>query len=722
LAVIFLVGIAIIGGTIVGAYSLGLIDGALGTDVPQVAYEFEYDADQGVLVIEQTAGQRFEGEALERLRIQVGDGTTTETFSWAAAASPEATVAAGSSIRLADSTGSDTGALTHSGVFNAGDTVRVIFEGRAESYTLATYRITEGPSAVASWRVPSTGLVNRYPLDEAEVGVADQTGDGDGRNAGATRGAAGQVGSAYAFSGDDYIALDRSFDGEINEVTACAWFRTSERGTNEFDNWALLDFDRSEYFNLYVRGDTGGIGFSTSGSEQAMVDHSTPGDYADGDWHLACGTYDADTATKRIYVDGSLEKTVTAPNSASLGTGVTRYGIIGDGSEAASFDGNRNRNYFTGHIDEVRLYETALTADEITALYDAGRGVNGTSAPTRGLTNYWPLDEPATTDAVADSTGDGAGSLVGASTQRGIDGPVGRAYRFDDDDGYVALDRPFTSDDVGNLTACAWFQTSETDGSENWALLDFDRSEYFNLYVEGDGDVGWSTSAVPGYDDASVDDLYASGGFNDGDWHHACGVYDGAKRLIIDGQTRANRPDPHGGRGLGTGATRYGVIGDGSEADDYARLTSASNGNQRNEYYYDGAVDEIRLYNRGLSDTEASRLWALTGGAAQTTYETAPRSFAESTDLNGLSVRPVEAQLPAGTTITVRVRADTDGDGLDGTDPLSKPVTISPGATGTQAVDGLSGEATTVRLEVRFGGTADAAGSPTVEGFDLLGS
>ncbi|MFC7228028.1 LamG domain-containing protein [Salinirubellus salinus] len=721
---IFLVGLAIIGGTIVGAYSLGLIDGALGTDVPQVAYEFEYDAEQGVLTIGQTAGQRFGGEELKTLQIQVADGTRTETFSWAAAVGPEATVAAGSSIRLDDSTGANMGSFTHSGVFNAGDTVRVVFEGRTESYTLATYRITEGPSAVASWRAPTTGLLNRYPLDEAEVVTTDMAGDGAGRNTGATRGVDGQVGSAYMFDGDDYIALDRSFDGSgtLEEVTACAWFRTSERGTGEFDNWALLDFDRSEYFNLYVRGDTGGIGFSTSGPERTMVDHSTAGDYTDGDWHLACGIYDAATDTKRIYVDGSLEEEVAAQNSGGLGTGATRYGIIGDGSEAASFDGDRNTRYFDGRIDEVRLYETVLTPSEISAIYNAGRGVDGASDPTRGLTNYWPLDEPGTTDAVADIAGGGSGTIVGTSTQRAVDGPVGNAYRFRDGSGYVALNRTFISDTVGNLTACAWFQTSEADGSENWALLDFDRSEYFNLYVEGDGDVGWSTSAVPGYDSGSVDDLYADGGFNDGDWHHACGVYDGGKRLIVDGRDRASRADPHDGQSLGTGTTRYGVIGEGSEADDYGRLTSASNGNQRNEYYYDGAVDDVRLYGRGLSTAEASRLWAFTGGAVKTTYETASRSFAEPTDVEGLSVRSLGAQLPAGTTVTVRVRADTGGDGIDSEDPLSEPVTFTPTASGMQAVDGLSGEATTVRLEVTFGGTTAAAGSPTVDGFDVLGS
>jgi hypothetical protein len=715
LGVVFLVGLAIVGAAVVGGYSLGLLDDVLGTDVPQAAYEFDYDADRGLLTVTQTSGRTFEDEDLDSLRVRVTDGGGTETFAWRDAVGAGGQVSAGSSLRIDDAYGTDVGAFTIDGAFGEGETVKVLFVGQSQSYPLASYRLPSRSIASVTWRVPTDGLVNRYALDDG-VSVTDEVGDADGQAIGVTRGVGGQVGSAYGFDGDDHVAVDRSFDGSgaIDAMSACAWFRTSEDDTGEFSNWALLDFDRSEYFNLYVRGDTGGVGFSTSGPSQETVDNSTQGNYADGDWHLACATYNASTNHKRIYVNDSLVKQAQAENKNGLGTGTERWGFIGDGSEASSFDGDRNEQYFDGRIDEVRLYEEALTASEVDDLYDAGRG--SASAPTSGLTNYWALDESASANTVRDGVGSGDGTLVGP-TDRGLNGPVGSAYGFVDDSGYVALDRSFASTDIGNVTTCAWFRTSETGDPDNWALLDFDRSEYFNLYVQGDGRVGWSTSAESGYTGSTVDDQFTDGGgYNDDSWHHACGVYDGDKRILVDGGVEASTADPHAGGTLGSGATRYGVVGDGSEADDYGQLTSASATGQRNEYYYDGAVDDIRLYGRGLSTEEAERLWAFTGGAQTASYETATRELPEPVNVDTLEVQAIDARIPDGTGISVEVRVDTDGDGA--LDETSDTLTLD--GSGPQSVTGLSGETSRVALVVTYTGGADVAESPTVDGFDLL--
>ena len=710
LAVAFLVAITVIAAAVVGGYGFGLLDDALGTDAPQAAYEFDYDAEAGLLTVTQAGGRTFGSAAADSLFLVVSSGSATERYAWGAALGPDEAVSAGSSLVLDDGHGDDTGAFTFPGAFDAGDSVRVVFDDGDQSFTLASYELRTAARKYVNWRVPSDGLAARYPLDEAAGGVTDAVGSADGTATGATRGVGGQVGNAYSFDGDDHVALGRSFDRpeSLNALSACAWFRTTETGTGEFDNWALLDFDRSEYFNLYVRGDTGEVGFSTSGPTATGVDHSTDTTFADGNWHLACATYDAGTDRKRIYVDGSLELDVIASNGDGLGTGTERWGFVGDGSEAGNFDGNRNGLHYEGRVDEVRLYEAALSASEVGALYDAGRG-SGT-APTRGLTNYWPLDESATPDVVADTAGPGEGVVVGP-TDRDIEAPVGSAYQFRDDSGYVALDRSFDSDDIGDVTACAWFRTSESDGSDNWALLDFDRSEYFNLYVQGDGQVGWSTSAEPGASGGDVDDLKTGGGFNDGTWHHVCGAYDEDKRIVVDGSVAADRAAPHGGAGLGTNTVRHGVIGDGSEADDYGELTDASNSGQRNEYYYDGAVDDVRLYERGLSTPEATRLWAFTGGATGG-YETEPRRFPESVDLSALRVRSLGARLPSGTTATMQVRVDTNGDGTF--DATSDPVSLGGGSS---RITGLSGEADRVALTVTY--TASGAATPTVDGIEL---
>ena len=59
-----------------------------------------------------------------------------------------------------------------------------------------------------------------------------------------------------------------------------------------------------------------------------------------------------------MHVDGTFDSEApSAHANLPLGTGVPRYGFIGDGSEAPTFDGPRNNLYFVGEIDEIRLFQ-----------------------------------------------------------------------------------------------------------------------------------------------------------------------------------------------------------------------------------------------------------------------------------------------------------------------------------------------------------------------------
>ena len=56
----------------------------------------------------------------------------------------------------------------------------------------------------------------------------------------------------------------------------------------------------------------------------------------------------------------------------NLGTSSDRYGFIGWGSEASSFNDNGNvhqDDFMIGKIDDVRIYSRSLSDEEISALY-----------------------------------------------------------------------------------------------------------------------------------------------------------------------------------------------------------------------------------------------------------------------------------------------------------------------------------------------------------------
>lgn len=178
---------------------------------------------------------------------------------------------------------------------------------------------------------------------------------------------------------ENYIALDMSFSGvdAITTLTVSAWFKTSATGSTH-SNWAILDFDRSEYFNLFVRGD-GKVGFSThSGAINDQVGNTD--ELNNNEWHHVTAVYDG--VDKRIYVDGVLDATVVNPHAGNpLGSTNTRYGFIGDGSEASSFDANRNNKYYDGWLDDIALWDTALTESQITQIFQGASPRRVQSAP-----------------------------------------------------------------------------------------------------------------------------------------------------------------------------------------------------------------------------------------------------------------------------------------------------------------------------------------------------
>lgn len=182
----------------------------------------------------------------------------------------------------------------------------------------------------------------------------------------------GKIGPAIDFDGsNDYFAVqDKYFNGsgQITQMSTSAWVKTSYNTNGTFNNWSILDFDRSEYFNFYVHGN-GKVSFSSRVTGNGINDFhaGSTGQVNDGQWHHVYATFDG--STKKIYIDGVLVQSV-ATNGNSFGTGTTRYGFIGDGSEASSFNGNKNNLYFDGQLDEIRLYNISVSPGRILTEYN----------------------------------------------------------------------------------------------------------------------------------------------------------------------------------------------------------------------------------------------------------------------------------------------------------------------------------------------------------------
>ncbi len=171
--------------------------------------------------------------------------------------------------------------------------------------------------------------------------------------------------SALHFDGSsDYLALSGlhyNWTTAISWLFVCSVFRTSFSDNNRSSNRAFLDFDRSDFFNFYIHGNWK-VSFSFRAG--STTDNYGSNTYNDDIPHIACASYDSSLVNDtKIIVDGNIE--LEADNVSSgqyIGKSSTRFGFIGDGSEANSFDGTRNNKYYDWDIAEIVYYDTAVSS------------------------------------------------------------------------------------------------------------------------------------------------------------------------------------------------------------------------------------------------------------------------------------------------------------------------------------------------------------------------
>lgn len=220
-------------------------------------------------------------------------------------------------------------------------------------------------------------LVGHWKLDE-DVGSTAY--DSVGANDGSLEGdpvwmpGDGQIDGALAFDGDgDYVncGASRVFDIR-NEITVSAWIRIYELT----DSWRPIVTKGDTGWRLQAGSfdsDPGTLQFAGTG---LWTPNTQFGDITgtirvdDGLWHHAAGVYNG--AQISLYIDGVLDVTSVASGQIDL----NGYDVL-IGGNAQEPD-----RFFNGDIDDARVYNYALSAEDIAALANPSTvfhvdGVNG---------------------------------------------------------------------------------------------------------------------------------------------------------------------------------------------------------------------------------------------------------------------------------------------------------------------------------------------------------
>ncbi|MHC4504215.1 MAG: LamG-like jellyroll fold domain-containing protein, partial [Planctomycetota bacterium] len=418
------------------------------------------------------------------------------------------------------------------------------------------------------------GLVAYWKFDEA-AGAAkaeDETAGYEGKLSDPIRmpGAEGKIGGAYSFDGNNVVTTD--LGGFNEDFTWTAWIRTSNRNGAVVGNSEPRWSQGGKAFYVWggkTKVDVGWVGYVEG---RTVV--------SDGEWHHMAVTAEFETAggndTVKIYVDGELDATKASwdINKPERNHRI-RIGHV-----------DHQGKYFTGLIDEVRVYKRALLAKEIKSIAE-GRvmGLPASSGPTEGLVGHWTFDSED--NPAGDSSGKGLhGKLFGVKWS--AKGKVGGALEFAGESGFVDLPDISTNFTRGFTFAVWAYPTAIKDYAR---FIDIGNGPASNnlLFARISRSANLTFEAYQG---GRRRELGAKDALALNSWQHFVGTLDESGKATIyrDGVVIASGQMP--------------LPQDVIRTSNYIGRSNWD-GNQ----FYQGLMDDLRVYNRALTADEAKALF-----------------------------------------------------------------------------------------------------------------
>jgi len=398
----------------------------------------------------------------------------------------------------------------------------------------------------------------------------------------------GNSGGAMSFDGDaDRINAGNKSSLDITEeITLEAWVKPTSYNIHfpifirKGDNYRIglqgVD-DGQVYFRLILNGVKQSIG---SNAEVPI-----------GEWTHVVGTYDGTYMT--IYINGEID-----------GGPIAKSGLIDLTTEPLIIGAyNIGGSYcFDGQIDDVRVYNRALSELEIQSLYDSHEPKISAGSLNKGLIGQWSMDEEdynSSTNRLTDKTPySNHGTNNGATLTTGKDGQANTAMSFNGVDNYVDIG---DLGSVSNWTMSYWMYSNIVEDYRNPLHTHFTGSSNnqgvrFEQYTGGLFKVG-----------VSADNTWRSAGIvsnlTSGKWYHVTAVGDKTNnnlKVYLNGVKEldkshtswpTNFPSINIGRGFSTSSYRW----------------------------FNGLIDNVRIYNRTLSEIEVESLYDQGANAANMT-------------------------------------------------------------------------------------------------------
>ncbi len=308
----------------------------------------------------------------------------------------------------------------------------------------------------------------------------------------------------------------------------------------------------------------------------------------------------------QLYINGQLVWSNGGAPGADAGSAIN----IG----RAFYNAGAGSRFFQGKIDDVRVYNRALTASDAIALYKTGEAVRR-NVSNNGLVGYWSFNEGTSTTA-HDFSGQGNNASMSQSWLSWGSGPHNGALNMNGGGPVVygstntgsvfgAASIPAFQFGINSFTLAGWIRMdTQTNGCCQSSVFSSWGSVRVGLSLSG----GTNTPS-PHYilKDASGNQVGtpATQTVTLGKWNHLALVVNRATNratLYLNGQP--------------TSQSNVDISAIGSLSLDNIAISGGSFGGAASAFL-NGAVDEVRVYSRALSSSEVATLYDLNSAKMQ---------------------------------------------------------------------------------------------------------
>ena len=521
------------------------------------------------------------------------------------------------------------------------DQVRIFKKSLSPGEVNSLYNETATSAALSTIDNPST--VAYYKMADA----TDETGSYNLTASNVDFNVEGKYGFAGKFNGtNSYLYAANSVQQPTTNFSASVWVYLNanssggygivgnfQSGVNPQKGWVIARSSADTKFSFWADGTANSNGGKVVGTTVIQT----------GVWYHVVGTYDGTSV--KIYVNGSLENSATY--SATPGT-TNQPLVIG------RWYGNYNDYYTDGKIDQVRIFNKAISATEVTALYNEIQCANTITAPESYFnTKLWTGDGNArsitgigfdpdfvwikkrandTKDHRLFDTVRGANKVIYSSRNLIEATPTQELTAFVS--GGFSLGNHTSVNDAASDTYVSWNwraggilnQSAVFNGSSSYITTpsviptnNFSFSFWVNMnsfpgsatnqvvFVQNENNNRWYIAV---YESGKIQAWNGSSTFttsssviNLNQWHNV--VYTASsssgKKIYVDGTEVLSDADTNNNSGSASGNL---FIGFGKW--------------YTNALYLDGKLDQVRIFNKAISDSEVTTLYNETSSTINT--------------------------------------------------------------------------------------------------------